>query len=103
MTTKEISRSNISRAEAHTKSFWARQFQKVENKEKKIFEKKKNKEKNIHKKNFSPKENINFLIQLQKEVNYKLNNDINSTREKELLLKLLEDTHKLNKFYENKE
>ena len=76
---------------------------KVENKEKKIFEKKKNKEKNIHKKNFSPKENINFLIQLQKEVNYKLNNDINSTREKELLLKLLEDTHKLNKFYENKE
>ena len=54
-----------------------------------------------HKRNFTINDNQNLLIQLQKEVNNKLNTEIQSTREKELLIKLLEDTKKLNNFYQN--
>ena len=54
-----------------------------------------------HKRNFTTNDHQNLLVQLQKEVNNKLNTEIKSIREKELLIKLLEDTKKLNNFYQN--
>jgi hypothetical protein len=54
-----------------------------------------------HKRNFTSNEHQNLLVQLQKEVNNKLNTEIKSTKEKELLIKLLEDTKKLNNYYQN--